>query len=143
MALILVAFFAVVIAVNVVMARLAVGTFGGVVVENSYVASQDFNGWLKSARSEKALGWRSTVVRDGEDGLVLTLADGDGRPIDGARITGTAEHPLGVVPAIVLRVVATGAGRYRVTSAVPAGRWRLKLLVRHEAGQLHIVRDLP
>jgi nitrogen fixation protein FixH len=43
MAMILVAFFAVVIAVNLLMARLAISTFGGVVVENSYVASQHFN----------------------------------------------------------------------------------------------------
>ena len=50
MAAILVAFFGVIIAVNMVMATLATRTFGGVVVENSYVASQEFNGWLKDAR---------------------------------------------------------------------------------------------
>ena len=38
MAAIMVAFFGVVIAVNVYMARLATSTFTGVVVENSYVA---------------------------------------------------------------------------------------------------------
>lgn len=42
MTAILVAFFAVVIAVNVLMARFIICTFGGVVVENSYVASQHF-----------------------------------------------------------------------------------------------------
>ena len=44
--IIMVAFFAVVIAVNLLMARYATSTFGGVVVENSYVASQNFNKWL-------------------------------------------------------------------------------------------------
>ena len=39
-------------------------TFGGVVVENSYVASQDFNGWLDEARAERALGWDADVGRD-------------------------------------------------------------------------------
>jgi nitrogen fixation protein FixH len=47
MALILIGFFAVVVGVNLLMARFASSTFGGVVVENSYVASQQFNGWLK------------------------------------------------------------------------------------------------
>ncbi|MGE0776676.1 MAG: FixH family protein, partial [Sphingomonadaceae bacterium] len=46
MAIILIAFFGVVIAVNFYMARMAIGTFGGTVVDNSYVASQRFNGWL-------------------------------------------------------------------------------------------------
>jgi nitrogen fixation protein FixH len=56
MAAIMVAFFAVVIAVNVYMARLASSTFTGVVVENSYVASQHFNRWLDEARAEERLG---------------------------------------------------------------------------------------
>ena len=47
-----VAFFGVVIAVNVVMADLAISTFSGEVVENSYVASQRFNGWLDEAKAE-------------------------------------------------------------------------------------------
>ena len=63
MAAIMIAFFGVVIAVNVLMARLATSTFGGLVVENSYVASQKFNRWLGEARSEKALGWKATVTR--------------------------------------------------------------------------------
>ena len=40
MTAILVGFFAIVISVNLFMARAAIGSFGGVVVDNSYVASQ-------------------------------------------------------------------------------------------------------
>ena len=54
-AAIFVAFFAVVIAVNVLMASYAVGGFGGTVVDNSYVASQRFNGWLAQARRFRML----------------------------------------------------------------------------------------
>ena len=57
MAAILVAGFGVVIAVNLMMARFAVSTFGGVVVENSYVASQEFNTWLERAAQSRAIGW--------------------------------------------------------------------------------------
>ena len=53
MTAILVAFFGVVIVVNFVMARYAVATFGGTVVDNSYVASQEFNGWLKGLTVQK------------------------------------------------------------------------------------------
>ena len=54
---ILVAFFGVVVTVNIVMARAAIGTFGGTVVENSYVASQKFNGWLDQAKAQDKMGW--------------------------------------------------------------------------------------
>ena len=52
MAMILVAFFGVVIVVNLIMARYASSTFGGIVVENSYVASQEFNKWLDEAETD-------------------------------------------------------------------------------------------
>jgi len=54
---IVVALFGVVIAVNVLMASYAIGTFGGTVVDNSYVASQRFNSWLAEARTQRDLGW--------------------------------------------------------------------------------------
>ena len=51
MTAILVGFFSTVIAVNVYMAHAAISTFGGTVVDNSYVASQEFNGWRKNNNS--------------------------------------------------------------------------------------------
>ena len=55
MTAILCAFFGVVIAVNILMATIATRTFGGVVVENSYVASQEYNGWLAQSRRQRDL----------------------------------------------------------------------------------------
>ena len=54
-AAIIVSGFAIIIAVNLFMATLAVRGFGGVIVENSYVASQEFNDWLDAAEEQKAL----------------------------------------------------------------------------------------
>src|SRR3546814_2526847 len=53
-AMILVAFFGVVIAVNIVMASFALSTFGGTVVDNSYVASQHYNQWLARADAQRS-----------------------------------------------------------------------------------------
>ncbi len=91
---ILVAFFGVVIAVNLTMASYAVSTFGGVVVENSYVASQEFNGWLDEAKDERALGWSASVARDGAGHVTVVLA---GAP-DGVALSAEARHPLGRLP---------------------------------------------
>src|SRR3546814_16112365 len=60
-------------AVNFLMASLATSTFSGVVVENSYVASQHFNRWLDEAAQEKALGWKVDVQRRTDGRLALAL----------------------------------------------------------------------
>ena len=113
MAAILIAFFAVVIAVNITMARLAIGSFGGTVVDNSYVASQKFNGWLKDAAAQKALGWSVAMSLDGQRHVVIDL------DAPGAHATATARHPLGRAPDIVLDFVPVAPGRLRATRPLP------------------------
>lgn len=127
MAIVSVTFFGVVIAVNVLMAKLAISTFGGVVVENSYVASQEFNGWLNEARAEKALGWKATIQRGAPDEVRVQLRDNSGAAITGARVTAVAEHPLGIRVDERLAFAQGMAGTY--TSRLTAGRWRIKLFV--------------
>ncbi|WP_353216772.1 FixH family protein [Sandarakinorhabdus sp.] len=123
-AIIIVAFFAVVVSVNIVMARLASGTFGGTVVDNSYVASQKFNGWLEQARVQDKLGWVTSLRLDGQRRVVLAV------PGLGYTATGTAHHPLGRAADVPLQFQADGDGQLRSTTALPAGRWQLKLEVR-------------
>jgi nitrogen fixation protein FixH len=127
MAAILVAFFGVVIAVNVLMARLAIGTFGGEVVENSYVASQHFNRWLDEAATEQAFGWKARVARR-TDGYLSVRLEGVERA--DVALAGDARHPLGVQPDRVLQFVRMGDGSFISTTPLPAGRWRLRLEVR-------------
>src|SRR5579863_1286884 len=89
---IFVAFFGVVFVVNFYMAHLATSTFSGEVVENSYVASQRFNGWLDKAAREKALGWRVKAARRADGRVLVTVAG----PQPGAAVlTATARRPLG------------------------------------------------
>lgn len=124
MTIIMVAFFAVVIGVNILMARYATSTFGGVVVDNSYVASQHFNRWLDEAKKEQALGWSAKVERGAEGRVVVTLA---GAPASGTALVAVARHPLGRLPDQQLRFTAQGGGRFVSDAALPAGRWRLRL----------------
>ncbi len=126
MTAILVGFFGVVVAVNITMARLASGTFGGTVVENSYVASQKFNGWLADARRQDQLGWATPLSLDTARRVTV------GVPGAGFVVTGTAHHPLGRAPDIALRFV-TENGRLVTTTPLPAGRWQVRLQVRRGA----------
>lgn len=130
MAAILVGFFAVVIAVNVLMARLASATFGGVVVENSYVASQHFNRWLKEANAEQALGWKGAMERDDAGRATFSLVDSAGKPIGAARVSAVAEHPLGQRPQMPLELHEVQTGIY--AAPLEAGRWRLRVTVEAE-----------
>jgi len=120
---ILVAFFGVVVAVNFTMAALARSTFGGVVVENSYVASQEFNGWLEEARESDTLGWKASLAREADGRVEVTLA---GAPT-GTQLSGVARHPLGRLEDVPLAFTAQDDGKYRSSSALPEGRWTIRL----------------
>ncbi|KFL47487.1 nitrogen fixation protein FixH [Sphingobium sp. ba1] len=135
---ILVAFFAVVIAVNMLMATLAVRSFGGVVVDNSYVASQKFNGWLKAARAQEAQGWRETIAIDAQRRVQVGLVDAVGTPLSDVGVTATAAHPLGRAPDIALSFREASPGRYSSDRALPTGRWRLSLT----AADHHFVQEI-
>lgn len=77
--LILVAFFGVIISVNVTMATLANRSWTGLVVQNSYVESQKFNDHFDAARARAALGWRSEMsYANGSFAYRLTNGQGQG-----------------------------------------------------------------
>ncbi len=141
MALILVSFFGVVIAVNLVMATLASRTFGGLVVQNSYVESQRFNSYLEAARQDEALGWTLATARLPDGRLALRLADERGI-IEDAEITALARHPLGRAQEHDLRFAALGEGRYESREALPAGRWIVHVEARAAGGMIRRIVDL-
>ncbi|WP_156256458.1 FixH family protein [Sandarakinorhabdus oryzae] len=121
---VMVGFFGVVIAVNITMARLASSTFGGTVVDNSYVASQAFNGWLAQARAQDRLGWATPVALDAARHVVIIV------PGVSFVAQGTAHHPLGRAPDVPLAFAADGAGKLVSTTPLPAGRWQVRLQIR-------------
>ena len=133
-AAIFIAFFGIIVAVNLLMASYAIGGFGGTVVDNSYVASQRFNGWLAQARAQDALGWHQEVRLDRDRHLVLTLTG----PHD-ATVSAVAEHPLGKAPDVALNFVRLADGRYRATISLPSGRWLVRWQVRANGRDLRFV----
>ena len=141
MAAILITFFAIVAGVNFLMARLALSTFGGVVVENSYVASQHYNEWLARADAQDRLGWDKSVTVH-EERHVRLIVRKDGAPVEGLRIVATLRHPLGRAPARAMRFVAAADGALRSLEALPAGRWQLDLSVHCGADEARYRIDL-
>jgi nitrogen fixation protein FixH len=84
---IILAFFGVVIAVNLTMATLANTSWTGLVVENTYVASQQFNKKAEEGRAQAALGWTGNLtIAWGEVRYGLTDATGKPVPLHGVQV---------------------------------------------------------
>jgi nitrogen fixation protein FixH len=132
------AFFGTIIMVNFTMAWFASSTFGGTVVDNSYVASQKYNGWLAAGRAQRALGW--TVAVDLDAGRHVRLAT---QIPEGAVLTGTATHPLGRVPEQRLAFVPLGNGVWRSAAPLPAGRFHVRVEVRAAGKDGAFTGDVP
>jgi nitrogen fixation protein FixH len=122
--------FAVIIAVNVVMAWQAVSTFPGLEVKNSYVASQEF----EAARdAQDALGWTLQPEYVAGEGLFLTFTDQAGLPVQVnglevlvGRTTSSTEDQR---PEFVRE-----AGRLVAPLDLAPGKWMLQVKAQAEDG---------
>lgn len=139
---IVVAMFSVVIAVNVLMASYAIGTFGGTVVDNSYVASQRFNQWLGEARAQRQLNWVVDAAIAPRRIVTVTARSPQG-PMNDAFVTVVATHPLGRQPQQQLAFRRNGEGRFVSTRALPAGRWLLLVEVRDGGHEARFDDEIP
>ena len=137
--LILVAGFGIVIAVNLFMAVMAMRTFPGLIVENSYVASQEFNKGLQAGRQQQQLGWQVATMLD-ERILVVDARNARNEPLHGATMEASFHHPLGAVEPVQWRLLEGPDGRWRTPHALPAGRWELELTIRRD-GQDYWMQD--
>jgi nitrogen fixation protein FixH len=114
--------FAIVIAVNVALAVLSSRSHPGLVVDNSYVASQKFNSWLEQGRAQKALGWTVKATADPLQ-LRVTATNALGAPLTGLTALASLEHPLGAEPTRNLPLVETAPGIYSAPHGLTAGQW--------------------
>jgi nitrogen fixation protein FixH len=125
----LVGFFVFVFAVNAVLVRAAISTFGGVETLSSYKAGLLFEHEAGLAQRQDALHWQVTgkLTRDraGAAQLDVTARDAQGVPLVGltahARLAHPADDRLDHV--IAVRAVATGA--FHGAAQAQPGQWEL------------------
>lgn len=136
---IMLAFFGVIITVNVTMATLANTTWTGLVVPNSYIASQEFNGKAAAGRAQAALGWTSEwTIADGE--FVYRLADANGRAIPIDRATATFRRPAHEGEDLTIELRALPGGGVAGAVAPADGAWMIE--VNADAGLETPYRDV-
>ncbi|MGP9790615.1 FixH family protein [Roseinatronobacter sp. NSM] len=114
--------FGVILAANLTLAFNAVNTFPGLEVDNSYVASQNFNAELAAQLS---LGW--DVKASVEDGaLKLAITDAQGAPVQVAyldAVVGAATH----VRADQTPDFRFVDGAYRAPVEIGPGNWNIRM----------------
>jgi len=122
MAAITISFFAVVIGVNLTLAFFASTSWTGLVVANSYVASQRFNQDTEVARQQKALGWQMNLTFN--RGLArISLLDRDNRPMSGLDIRAILQRPTDEAGDQELQLRDAGAGIYLAQAPISRGAW--------------------
>ncbi|MHA3913481.1 FixH family protein [Halovulum sp. GXIMD14793] len=126
----LVAFFAVIITANFIMAWQAIHAWPGLVVKNSYVASQEFDEKTAERRAQIALGWTAeTAYQDGV--LTASLKDSYGNALSGADVTMHLSRPVTDTADLDLKLSARDIGVYEAQYQLDGGRWDMTLTVRH------------
>lgn len=119
------AFFGVIIAVNLTMATFARTSWSGLVVQNSYVAGQEFNRKAEEGREQAALGWTPAFAV--EDGVLrFSLADAEGRPVRLESGIAALRRPVGDADDAEVALAAAGDG-LEARLGVEDGAWIVEI----------------
>jgi nitrogen fixation protein FixH len=123
---VVVLFFGVIIGVNLVMAFAATSTFPGLVVENSYVASQHYDELLEKAHEQEMAGWQPQLSSAG-DKLRFSLADAGGNPVSALDVGAHVGRPSTTQEDRSIAFRSVGTGAYEAIDPLPPGLWEVDL----------------
>ena len=126
MLLIMVAFFGVTITVNLVLAFFATSSWTGLIVKNSYVASQEYNEKLAEARAQDALGWVSDLQHQSGE-LAFELRDESGGPLSAFEVRVICSRPTHEAEDLDLVLRETAPGRYAASVPLAPGLWNAEV----------------
>jgi nitrogen fixation protein FixH len=119
---VMLAFFGTVITVNMTMAVLAQTSWTGLVVENTYVASQEFNRKAEEGREQAALGWTGTLTIAG-GAVQYILTDASGASVAPRSVTAIFRHPAYEQQDRVISLSRMANGTFESKETVRNGVW--------------------
>ncbi len=126
----LIAFFAVVFAVNIVFVVVATDTFTGLWTEDPYRKGLQYNETIDAYHAQQAAGWHYEVKLAGE-ALQVRVLDRQGKPVDALALEGRIGRPTTNAFDQPVRFAWQGPGLY--TTAMPGlapGQWDVSLSVQ-------------
>ncbi|OWK25346.1 cation transporter [Rhizobium yanglingense] len=130
MLLVMVTFFGVVISVNFTMAWYASSTWSGLVVENTYVASQQFNNKAAAMKAMAASGIAGTLSFSA-DAIHYDIRKKDGSPAAVDEVALNLKRPVGDHEDFQLAAEKIGEGQFEARHVVPEGDWIVEITSRH------------
>ncbi|QBK31258.1 FixH family protein [Roseitalea porphyridii] len=132
---IMLGWFGIVIGVNLFMAWNATSSWTGLVVKNSYVASQQFNEVTAEKRRQLAMGWKATPAYEAGT-LTLDMRDAARAPIADAIITAKLGRPSYEADDHMVQFAETAPGIYEGRTDLTAGVWNADVTVTGAGGDV-------
>lgn len=124
-------FFGVIITVNLIMAYFAIGSWSGLVVKNSYVASQEFNEKAITGKQQAALLWETKLdYKNGE--FTYHLLDKDGKAVNATSATAYFKRPVGDASDTTVELDKIATGHFKSKVELGEGAWIVE--INAEAG---------
>jgi nitrogen fixation protein FixH len=135
----IVGFFLAVAAVNAVMIRLAVSTFGGVETESSYKAGLAFKAETDASVAQEARGWKVDVrIEPLGEGVAVNVAvrDAAGQPVPHLDADISLLHPADRRRDVAMSVSTPSAGIFRGVVQNATGRRTLTIELTRNSERL-------
>lgn len=123
---IMIAFFGVIITVNIIMATSAITSWSGLVVKNSYVASQEFNEKSIIGKAHAALNWQPHLSY--QDGIVrYKLTDANGNPVKAVGATAVFRRPVNEKEDQTLNMLPANDNFLSAEASLKDGNWVVEI----------------
>lgn len=135
MAGVMVLFFGTIITVNMIMAWNASHSWSGLVVPNTYVASQQFNGKVAEARALAASGIAGSLTIEGGR-IAYRVADAEGKPVAADDIVAVFKRPVDERKDFTVALKPEGPGFFVATREVPAGQWIVDISTKRDGAKV-------
>mgnify|MGYP002072203028 CR=1 FL=1 len=140
---IFVGFMLLVVAVNGIMATLAVRTFPGLQTEDAYNKGLRYNDTIAAGREQERRGWRMSLEVEplpasGEGGrdaqVTVAFVDRDGQPLERLEVEAALHRPAVAGFDRTLPLEPRGGGVYAGVISLPfAGQWDARITARRGA----------
>jgi nitrogen fixation protein FixH len=127
MLFVILGFFGVVIGVNVTMAVISSVSWTGLVVDNSYVASQEFEQKRLAHEAQVKAGWVATFTYYLPGIARLIIVDGAGQGVDLGDVTLKINRPVGGHDDKLVTLGRDPRGGYTADIQLEPGVWQAKL----------------
>jgi len=139
----LLAFFGVVVGVNMLMMKFAIDTLSGTEVDSANRASLAFNSDVAAARAQERRGWQVNAhlerKADGVAVVAVEARDRAGAPLSGIGFTARLARPTDKRADRVVTLAERSSGAFRgTTSGIDPGQWDLVIEADGNAGRLFL-----